>query len=73
MLSPVRAAAAFSAVVHEMGVAGGGADLGMTEDPADHRQALAERERRGRRGCVSGHGRARRPARHAPGCGSSSR
>ena len=34
-------------VVHEMGVAGGGADLGMTENPADHRQALAERERAG--------------------------
>ena len=34
-------------VVHEMGIAGGGADLGMTEDPADHGQALAERERPG--------------------------
>ena len=37
----------FLRVVHEMGVAGGGADLGVPENPADHRQALAERERAG--------------------------
>ena len=37
----------FLRVVHEMGVAGGGADLGVPENPADHRQALAERERQG--------------------------
>ena len=32
-------------VAHQMGVFRGGADPGMAEQPADHRQAFAERQR----------------------------
>ena len=45
MLSPTLAAATFSAVPNEMGVARRAPDIRVAEQPPDHVQALAERER----------------------------
>ena len=44
MLSPRAGGGGLLGVVHEMRITGGGADLGMSEKPADHGQALAERQ-----------------------------
>ena len=63
----------FDGVSGEVGVAGGGLDLGVAEELRNYRQALAQRKRACSHSCDGGRGCARRRGRRGRGRGSRAR
>ena len=69
MLPVIRAAAFWMEIPRQMRIPGGRLNLRVTEQLADHREALAERQRPRSIRVPAGHEFARPQGRHARGCG----